>query len=200
MSNMRKDNRTNNDLQNITHKTKDWATSIPLNTGVNSGSPEGWAVSVPLVAPVLLYYLSISGTTDLFKMTNTMLQSFFFYRNLGSLWNIFQLSICMTLNNHKNAIYQVSLTSDSALITKMRYTRFHRRRIRHWSSAKWTSPHRNVTCSHQDKLEKLPIWSYTVNHNIVLWKCVRLYLFQMKNPQQTKRSHICALFRSRTLS
>jgi hypothetical protein len=40
----------------------------------------------------------------------------------------------------------------------------------------------------------------SVSHNIVLWKCVRLYLFQMKNPQQTKRSHLCALFRPRTLS
>ena len=39
-----------------------------------------------------------------------------------------------------------------------------------------------------------------VSHNIVLWKCVRLYLFRMKNPQQTKRSHLCALLRPRTLS
>ena len=32
--------RTNNDLQNTTHKTKDWATQTPLKTGVNSGAPE----------------------------------------------------------------------------------------------------------------------------------------------------------------
>ena len=28
--------RTNKDLQNITHKTKDWVTRTPLKTGVNS--------------------------------------------------------------------------------------------------------------------------------------------------------------------
>ena len=39
-----------------------------------------------------------------------------------------------------------------------------------------------------------------VSHNIVLWKCVRLYLIQMKNPQQTKIIHLYALFRPRTLS
>jgi len=33
--------RTNNDLQNITQKTKDGATRTPLITGVNSGAPEG---------------------------------------------------------------------------------------------------------------------------------------------------------------
>jgi hypothetical protein len=32
---------TNNDLQNITHKTKDQVTQTPLKTGVNSGAPEG---------------------------------------------------------------------------------------------------------------------------------------------------------------
>jgi hypothetical protein len=35
-------NRTNNDLQNITQKTKDRATRNPLKTrGKNSGAPEG---------------------------------------------------------------------------------------------------------------------------------------------------------------
>jgi len=33
--------RTNNDLQNITQKTKDRATQTPLKTGVNSGAPKG---------------------------------------------------------------------------------------------------------------------------------------------------------------
>ena len=36
-----KDKRTNNDLQNITQKTKDRTTRTPLKHGVNSGAPEG---------------------------------------------------------------------------------------------------------------------------------------------------------------
>jgi len=36
----RKGTKTNNDLQNITQKTKDRATRIPLKSGVNSGAPE----------------------------------------------------------------------------------------------------------------------------------------------------------------
>jgi len=37
-----KGQKDNNDLQNITQKTKDWATQIPLKTReVNSGAPEG---------------------------------------------------------------------------------------------------------------------------------------------------------------
>ena len=35
----KKDKRTNNDLQNITHKTKDQVTRTPLRPGVNSGVP-----------------------------------------------------------------------------------------------------------------------------------------------------------------
>ena len=37
----KKDKRINNDLQNITHRTKDRVTRIPLQTGVNSCAPEG---------------------------------------------------------------------------------------------------------------------------------------------------------------
>jgi hypothetical protein len=37
----KKAKRTNNDLQNITHKTKDRVTRTPLKTGINSGAPEG---------------------------------------------------------------------------------------------------------------------------------------------------------------
>jgi hypothetical protein len=48
------DKRTNNDLQNVTHKTKDWVTRTPQKPGVNLGAPEGYAVSAPLVAPVML--------------------------------------------------------------------------------------------------------------------------------------------------
>jgi len=37
----KKNKRTNNNLQNITQKTKDRATQTSLKTGVNSGAPEG---------------------------------------------------------------------------------------------------------------------------------------------------------------
>ena len=40
--------RTNNDLQKITHKTKDRATRIPQKPELNSGAPEGLAVPAPL--------------------------------------------------------------------------------------------------------------------------------------------------------
>ena len=46
--------RTNSDLQDITEKTKDRTTRIPLKTGVNSGAPEGCTVPVPYVAAVVL--------------------------------------------------------------------------------------------------------------------------------------------------
>jgi hypothetical protein len=35
---------TNNDLQNITQKTKDRVTRTPLKTGVNPGGPEEHAI------------------------------------------------------------------------------------------------------------------------------------------------------------
>ena len=38
----------------LTHKTKDRITRTPLKTWVNSGAPEGLAVPVPVVAPVVL--------------------------------------------------------------------------------------------------------------------------------------------------
>jgi hypothetical protein len=37
---MKKDKSKNNDLQNITQKTKDRATPTPLKLEVNSGAPE----------------------------------------------------------------------------------------------------------------------------------------------------------------
>ena len=46
---MVKRKRTNNDLRNITHKTKDRATRTPLKTGMISGAPERLAVPAPLV-------------------------------------------------------------------------------------------------------------------------------------------------------
>ena len=50
----KKDKRTNNDLQNIAHKTNDRVTRTPLKIGVNSDATEGLAVPAPLVAPVVL--------------------------------------------------------------------------------------------------------------------------------------------------
>ena len=41
--------RTNNDLQNITHKTNDRVTRTPLKTGVNSGASESYAVLYQLL-------------------------------------------------------------------------------------------------------------------------------------------------------
>jgi hypothetical protein len=38
-----------------TYKTKDRVTQTPLKPGVNSGSPEGWAIPAPLVTPVVLF-------------------------------------------------------------------------------------------------------------------------------------------------
>ena len=42
--------KTNNDLKNITPKTKNRATQTPLKPVVNSGAPEGCAVPVPHAA------------------------------------------------------------------------------------------------------------------------------------------------------
>ena len=50
----KKNKRTSNDIQNITHKTKDLVTRTPLKHGVNSGAPEGKVVPAPLVALVVL--------------------------------------------------------------------------------------------------------------------------------------------------
>ena len=46
-----KDKRTNNGLQNTTHKATYWATQTPLKPGVNLGVPEGDAVPAQLVHP-----------------------------------------------------------------------------------------------------------------------------------------------------
>ena len=42
------------DLQNTTHKPNHRAIRTPLKPRVNSGAPEGLAVSAPLVTPVVL--------------------------------------------------------------------------------------------------------------------------------------------------
>ena len=47
----KKDKRTNNDLQNITKKTKHRARRTLLKNGVKSNIPEGKAVPAPHVAP-----------------------------------------------------------------------------------------------------------------------------------------------------
>jgi hypothetical protein len=54
---MKKDNRTNNDLQNTPQKTKDRATQTPMKTVVNTGVPEGYSVPVPHLAPVVVLLL-----------------------------------------------------------------------------------------------------------------------------------------------
>ena len=53
----KKDKRTNNDLQNITHKTKDWVTRTPLNTRGKLRCYGGVAVPAPQVAPIVLLWL-----------------------------------------------------------------------------------------------------------------------------------------------
>jgi len=64
MDKRKKDKRTNNDLQNITQKTKDRATRPHIKPGSNSGSPGGFDVPVPLMTPVVLllnvYYNTIT--------------------------------------------------------------------------------------------------------------------------------------------
>jgi hypothetical protein len=54
---MKKDKRTNNDLNNTTQKTKDRATRTPQKPGVNLAAPEGKAVPAPLVTLVVLLQL-----------------------------------------------------------------------------------------------------------------------------------------------
>ena len=51
---MAKRKRTNNDLQNITHKTKDQGARTTLKQGLNSGAPEGKAVPAQLMVSVVL--------------------------------------------------------------------------------------------------------------------------------------------------
>ena len=53
-----KNKRTNNDLQNITDKTKDRVTRTPLKPGMNSDALEEWAVPAPLVTPVVCLTLA----------------------------------------------------------------------------------------------------------------------------------------------
>jgi hypothetical protein len=51
---MKRDKRTNNDLQNIIQKINDPATRTLLQTGVNASAPEGKAVPAPLAEPLML--------------------------------------------------------------------------------------------------------------------------------------------------
>ena len=55
MAKMKKDKRTSNDLQNITHKTKDRTTQ--KKPGVNSCAPVGQAVPAALVTLVVTFNL-----------------------------------------------------------------------------------------------------------------------------------------------
>jgi len=54
MTKRKKSKRTSNDQQNITQKTKDWATRTLLKQGINSDGSEGSAIPAPLVAPVVI--------------------------------------------------------------------------------------------------------------------------------------------------
>jgi hypothetical protein len=56
---MTKRKTTNNDLQNITQKTKDQATQTPLKTGLHSGAQRGQVVPSPHVAPTKFDYTFI---------------------------------------------------------------------------------------------------------------------------------------------
>ena len=42
---LKKDKRTNNDIQNTTDKTKRLSNMIPTKTGANPGAPEGFSVN-----------------------------------------------------------------------------------------------------------------------------------------------------------
>ena len=53
---------TNNDLPNITQKTKDRAIMIPLKSEVNSGAPEGFAVPVAHLTPIAVLLLINTNT------------------------------------------------------------------------------------------------------------------------------------------
>jgi hypothetical protein len=70
---MAKRKRTNNDLQNITHKTKDQVARTPLKQGLNSGAPEGKAVPAQLMASVVLLYLEIKHSPQLSLIKMEML-------------------------------------------------------------------------------------------------------------------------------
>jgi len=53
MDKRKKDKRTNNDLPNITQKTKDLATRTPLKPGDELSAPEGLTVAALHVKPVV---------------------------------------------------------------------------------------------------------------------------------------------------
>ena len=56
----KKDQWTNNNLQNITQKTKDRVTRTSLKLEVNSCAPEGEQIPASYVSPVMLLYLVIN--------------------------------------------------------------------------------------------------------------------------------------------
>ena len=62
---VKRDKRTNNDLQNNTLKTKDQAKRTPLKTEGTSGALDGEEVPAPLVASVVLLQLQIVVHQDL---------------------------------------------------------------------------------------------------------------------------------------
>jgi hypothetical protein len=58
-----KDKKINNNLQNITQKTKDWATWTPLKPVVNSGAPEEFSAPVHMYNPLCYSYYKPSDKT-----------------------------------------------------------------------------------------------------------------------------------------
>ena len=49
---------TNNDLQNNTQKTTEWATRTPVKLGVNECAPERYSVLFPMMAPIGLFFFN----------------------------------------------------------------------------------------------------------------------------------------------
>ena len=54
----KRDKKTNNDLENNTQKTTEWATRTPLKLGVNECDPERYAVLVPMMPPIELFFFN----------------------------------------------------------------------------------------------------------------------------------------------
>jgi len=52
----KRDKKTNNDPQNTTQKTKDWATQTPQQGMMNSVSPDEWALPAPPVTSVIYQF------------------------------------------------------------------------------------------------------------------------------------------------
>jgi hypothetical protein len=97
----KKDIRTNSDLQN---KAKDWATGIQQNTGVNSGTPEGFAGPTPIGGLVVLLLNHIRSQTDYTISMQLHVFMFLIWRCCSLLCFFSQYSIRL----HPNLIVEIS--------------------------------------------------------------------------------------------